>query len=82
VGIPLAVVGANPSAVVEVGSTTIVEGSQGFVLTTVVTGGMLVTPASLVLAEELVVLVAVELRSVVVGGKIVVVGVSGGKVEF
>jgi hypothetical protein len=77
-GIPLAVVGTNPEAVVEMGSTRIVEGIYGCVTSNdVVITGMLVTPASGgPLVETLVVVDAFEVGRVVVGGT----DVSGGTV--
>jgi hypothetical protein len=78
-GIPLAVVGGNPVAVDEPGSTRIVDGINGVVAVpvSVPSGGMLVTPpvsSGPVLVETVELLVEVLLR--VVGG----VEVSGGTV--
>jgi len=76
VGIPLAVVGINPEAVVEMGSTRIVEGIYGCVTSNdVVMTGMLVTPAS---GGRLVVsLVVVDTSEV---GRVMVVDGTGGTV--
>lgn len=76
VGIPLAVVGINPEAVVEMGSTRIVEGIYGCVTSNdVVMTGMLVTPAS---GGRLVVsLVVVDASEV---GRVMVVDGTGGTV--
>lgn len=78
VGMPVAVVGASPSAEVELGSTMMVVGNHGCELVTVVIGGMLVTPGPVRL---LLLLLLVEVLNVgiTVGGSDVV---SGGTVTF
>jgi hypothetical protein len=75
VGIPLAdAVGTNPEAVVELGSTIIVDGIYGSVGSAVVIPGMLVTPDSLVVV--VVVMGVLDSLVIVVGGS----DVSGGVV--
>jgi hypothetical protein len=69
VGIPLAVVGTTPEAVVEMGSTRIVDGMYGCVVSNVVViCGMLVTPGS----SGRLLMDVVDSRVVVVGGADVV----------